>query len=108
MDRRIRSILGNTVASIGTTAAFNSSSLNSTTLCSITGWTTRPFGNNFSVTLYCTTGNLYVVPESTVEPTSTNAFIISEGESIDLKVNTFLSVKGETTTAAFQALIWDN
>ncbi len=108
MYKRIRSILGNTIASIGTTAAFNSSSLNSTSLCSITGWTTRPFGNNFTMTLYCSTGSVYVVPESTVEPTSTNAFLLEEGESIDLKVSNFLSVKGSSTTAAFQAIVWEN
>jgi hypothetical protein len=63
------------------------------------------YGENFNLTIHCTTGVVFLNP-STVA-TSANGFKIAEGQSLDLKVSTGLSLVGLTTTAGFQGLVWE-
>ncbi len=101
----IRSIVPEAVVSTDSTS-YNATKLHTTSLCSAAGYTTRPFGQNFSVTIEATTGAIYILPDQLVEPTSANAFKIPEGGIVDLKVRNYLSVKGDSTTAKYQAIIW--
>lgn len=107
-NRKWKAIIPITIASTGTTAAYNSSVLCSTTLClNVPGNSAKVYGDNFEVTVYCTTGTLYLRPGSTIEPVVTNSYVLYEGESINLKIDSFLAIKGDTTTAAFQAIVWE-
>jgi hypothetical protein len=62
------------------------------------------YGSNFEVTILCTTGALFINP-STIA-TSTNGFKLEELKSMDLAVRTNLSLIGNTTTAAYEAIVW--
>lgn len=104
--KQIKHIVSERLPSSGASTDWDNSILNTTTLCGITGWTTRSLGQNFQVTITATTGKIYAVPESTVEPTSTNAFTIDEGGILDIRIKNFLSLKGNSTTAKYQAIVW--
>lgn len=106
--KTIRHIIPETVASTATSTDYKSNLLNSTTVCNITGSTTRSFGRNFSVTIEATTGAIYILPEVDAEPTSTCAFKIPEGGLLDLKIKDLASIKGDSTTAKFQAIVWSD
>lgn len=85
----------NTIASTvgSTTGSVANSTLNSTT-----------YGANFSVTIQATTGDIWINPTTTA---TTNHFKLSEGDSLDLKVVDILYTIADTTTAKWQAIIWD-
>ena len=110
MMRNMRSIVPERLAhstAIGTSTGWDMTILNSSSLCSITGFTTRPYGENFSITIEATTGNLYLCPESTVLPTSTNSFLLAEGSLLDLRIKDHLALVGDSTTAKYQAIVWE-
>jgi hypothetical protein len=107
MFRRIRSIVTERVISTGASTDYKLTIINSSNICTVPGNTTRSFGTNYDVTIEATSGAVYILPESTAEPTSNNAFKIPEGGILDLKVKSFLSIKGDSTTAKMQAIIWD-
>lgn len=106
--KQVRHIVEEQIPSSGTSTDWDSTILNATSLCSVTGWTTRSLGQNFQVTIEATTGAIYVCPESTVEPTSSNSFKVSEDGILDIRVKNFLGLKGDSTTAKFQALVWSD
>ena len=108
INKQIRHIVAEQIPSSGASTDWNTSLLNTTSLCSIAGWTTRALGQNFQVTIEATTGAIYVLPESTAEPTSSNAFKLSEDSVLDLRVKNFLGLKGDSTTAKFQAIVWSD
>lgn len=66
---------------------------------------TYDMGQNFSCTLYCSTGVIYINP--IVTATTANSFVLNEGKSIDLKVENILSLVADTTTAKFQGFVWE-
>ena len=107
MFKKIRSIIPETIASSDSTSV-NRALLNTTSLCGITGSTTKTLGQNFNVTIVATTGAIYVCPEmpSGTVPTSATAFKIPEGGVLDVKIENFLAVRGDSTTAAFEAIVW--
>ena len=104
----VRHIIPETVACVGTTTNYNSSSLNSSSVCIIPGYSTQILGQNFMCTIECTTGAIYVRPESTAVPVATDSFKISEGGILDIKVKNLAAISGNSTTAKFQALIWSD
>jgi hypothetical protein len=92
--------------------SFNFTQINSTTLSIFPGSTTKIFGRNYGVTITATTGGLYILPSSytttPTEPTSDNSYYMNEGDVLTLRVPYFLSVKGDSTTAAYKAAIWSD
>lgn len=106
--KKIRAIVPETLASTAASTDYKPGLISSTRLCTLPGTTTRQWGRNFSVTIEATTGAIYFLPDIAVEPTSVNAFKLSEGYSIDLKIENFLSVKGNSTTAQLQAIVWED
>lgn len=88
---KIASALASTVGS--TTASVANTTLSSTT-----------YGANFSVTIQATTGDIWVNPTTTA---TTNSFKLCEGDAIDLKVVDTLGTIADTTTAKWQAIIWE-
>jgi len=105
--KRIIAIVPETVASTAASTDYKPGLISSTKLRTVTGSTTRCWGANFSVTIEATTGNIYLLPEEDAEPTSTNAYKLHEGNAIDLKIENFVSVKGESTLAQLQAIVWE-
>jgi hypothetical protein len=63
------------------------------------------YGLNFDITLNCSTGVVYI--NSLTAATTTNGFRLEEGEAIDLRVSSSLSIIGNSTTAAYQAIVWE-
>lgn len=63
------------------------------------------YGENFSVTVQCSTGTIYINPLAAA--TTTNGFALQENESLELKVENQLSIIGDSTTAAYQAIVWE-
>jgi hypothetical protein len=74
----------------------------------ITIWTSTTFsqGQNWDMTLEAIVGDMYITTKSTA-PTSTNAFKLVEGDVLDIKVEDYISMLGDSTTAAVQAIIWE-
>ena len=101
--KRIRHMLCETLASTDSTTV-NRASLNSTTLCGLS--TTTILGCNFDVTIKATTGAIYIIPDSLTVPTSSNSWKVSEGNTIDIRVPTYIGIRGDSTTAKFQAIVW--
>jgi hypothetical protein len=71
-------------------------------------WTSTSFsqGQNWDLSIEAITGNMYISTLTTA-PTSTNTFKLMEGDCLDLKVEEYISMLGDSTTAAVQAIIWD-
>ena len=65
---------------------------------------TDGYGENFDITLHCSTGDVYI--NATTVATSANGFKLNEDQSVDIKIKTQLSIVGGSTSAAYQALIW--
>jgi len=63
------------------------------------------YGANFDITIQCTTGVVYINP--LVAATTANGIRMEEGDELDLKVASALSVIGDSTTAAYQGIIWE-
>jgi hypothetical protein len=61
------------------------------------------YGENFDVYLYCSTGTIFFNP--LIAATTANGFRLNESEAIELKVQSNLSIIGDSTTAAYQLLI---
>lgn len=105
--KKIRAIIPETVACVGTSANFDTTSIHRNAIATPLS-TVLTFGANFSVTIEATTGNIYIYPESTAaEPGASNSFTLLEGNNIDINVENFLSLKGDSTTAAFQGIVWE-
>lgn len=71
-----------------------------------THFTSTSYGQNFMITLMATTGAMWFNTLSTT-PNSTTAFKLHEGDAIDLLVVNTLSVYGDSTTASYQAIVWE-
>jgi hypothetical protein len=63
------------------------------------------YGENFSITINCSTGSIFINPLTAA--TTTNGYKLKENQSMDLKVESQLSIIGDSTTAAYQATIWE-
>jgi len=63
------------------------------------------YGANFDITVHASTGTIFVNPLAAA--TTTNGFKLIEGQSLDLKVLSALSIIGDSTTAAYQAVVWE-
>lgn len=83
---------------VSSTCASTSGSVANSTLGSTT------YGANFDVTIMCTTGTIWINGSTTA---TTNSFQLNEGDSIDMKVKDILYTIADTTTAKFQAIIWE-
>jgi hypothetical protein len=68
--------------------------------------TSTAYGTNFQCTIMCTTGQLAISTVSTA-PTTSIGYLLGEGKSLDLLVPSYLSILGNSTTAAYQCIIWD-
>lgn len=64
------------------------------------------YGGFFNITLFSSTGGIYLSPLSTA-PTTTNSYYLGEGKSLALQVESQVSLFGDSTTATYQAIIWD-
>lgn len=103
LDKFIKDTVPPTVCST-TAGVINYALLNSTTVGEFSG---KPFGDIFNVTVRCTTGIIYIGPnDTTTELTSTNGYPIEEDETLTLRVKNYLQLVGNSTTAAFAAIIW--
>jgi len=70
-----------------------------------TDYATTALGEKFEITLNAVTGTVYFsTSEST--PTSSNAYTLLEGDSIDFKVKDQLYVHGADATGEIQGIIW--
>lgn len=65
------------------------------------------YGQNYSLTLSCLVGNIHISTLSTAPSTSVG-FKLTSGDSIDLKVEDFLALVSDTTTAQYQGFIWED
>jgi hypothetical protein len=61
---------------------------------------------NMELTITMSTGNAYVSPLTTTL-TSTNGFYLEEGDSLNIMVPEYLAIVGDSTTAAYRAIIWN-
>lgn len=85
-----------------TVCSLTASVANSTTI-GVGG--TYDAGQNFSCTLMCITGTIFLNPLITA--TTANGFRVDENTTIDIKVENILSLISDSTTATFQAIIWE-
>ena len=74
----------------------------------VTIWTSTTFtqGQYWDMTIEAISGDMYISTLSTA-PTSTNTFKLVEGDCLDIKVEEYISMLGDSTTASVQAIIWD-
>jgi hypothetical protein len=63
------------------------------------------YGENFDITVNCSTGTIFLNPLTAA--TTTNGFKLAEGQALDLKVASSLSIIGDSTTAAYQGIVWE-
>jgi len=98
----MRDSVGHTVAST-TAGSVDSKTLNSTTVGAFTG---SVYGAIFDLTIKCTTGTIYVAPNSTVPVSAANGYPLDENESLTFKAKTAVQVVGNSTTAGFSAMVW--
>lgn len=90
--KEIRTIIGNTIPS--------------TTAGVIDFLQSTDYGGNFLCTIYCTTGQI-AVSTLTTAPSTTIGYLLTEGKSLELIVPNYLGILGNSTTAAYQAIIWN-
>jgi hypothetical protein len=95
----VRPILKSMKAVVPTTVA-------STSAGAVKHLPTATYGENFAATIMCTTGIIYISTLTTA-PTSTNGYEVKERETIDLNVPSNLAIIGNSTTAAYQAIVWN-
>jgi hypothetical protein len=67
--------------------------------------TVYTIGQNFACTIQCTTGAIWF--NSITTATTANSFKLLEGDSIDLQVDSALSLISDSTTAKIQGIIWE-
>ena len=89
--RKAKTIIGLTFSS---TTASTVSTISSTT-----------YGRNFEITFQALAGNTWINATTTA---TTNAFKLSAGQAIDLRVDDELSIVSDSTTASYQAIIWED
>jgi hypothetical protein len=89
ISKKIKYIIPNTISSTGITV------LSSTT-----------YGGFFDLTISCSTGNIYI-NTLTTSPTSTNSFLLAEGDVLNLQVSNYLSLFGDSTTSVYKGIVWD-
>ena len=63
------------------------------------------YGENFDITVNCSTGTIFLNPLAAA--TTTNGYKLTEGKDISLKVKSSLSIIGDSTTAAYQGIVWE-
>lgn len=66
--------------------------------------TVYTIGQNFPITIQCTTGNIWL---NSIGTATTNSFKLTEGANINLTVENALSLISDTTTAKVQGIIWE-
>lgn len=76
----------------------------STTASVASSLSSTDYGNNFSVTFQALAGNTWINPLVTA---TTNSFKLSAGQAIDLVVYDSLSIISDSTTASYQAIVWE-
>ena len=67
--------------------------------------TLYPAGQNFSITVECMCGDVWVNPLAVA--TTDNGYRLTDGALLDIKVESFLSVISDSTLAVVQAFIWE-
>ena len=76
----------------------------STTASAVSAISSTTYGRNFEVTFQAMAGNTWVNPTTTA---TTNAFKLVPGDEVDFMVVDELSIVSDSTTASYQAIIWD-
>lgn len=64
------------------------------------------YGENFPITFQCLSGDIHISTLSTA-PSTTVGFKMTSGDVIDLNVPSYLSLMSTSTTASYQAIVWD-
>lgn len=59
--------------------------------------------NGYPVTLHCSTGNVFIMPNSTVIGSAIKMY---EGMMLDIGNASYISITSDSTTAKFQAIVW--
>ena len=62
------------------------------------------YGLNFDTLLYCSTGTVFF--NTLVAATTANGFRLNESEAMEFSVSSGVSIIGDSTTAAYQAIVW--
>ena len=75
----------------------------STTASTVSAISSTTYGRNFEITFQALAGNTWIDATTTA---TTNAFKLSAGQAIDLRVDDELSIVSDSTTASYQAIIW--
>lgn len=78
----------------------------STTAAAVSFITSTTYGENFPITLQCLTGDIHVSTLSTAPSTSVG-FKMSGGDVLDLNVESYLALVSTSTSAAYQAIVWE-
>lgn len=76
----------------------------STTASTASSISSATYGNNFQITFHALAGNTWISPIATA---TTNSFKLTAGQAIDLTVDTTLSIVSDSTTASYQAIVWE-
>jgi len=66
---------------------------------------TDGYGDNFDITITASTGTLFIT--NTTAVSVTNGYTLTEGDTVNIKVQSVMSIVGGTTTAAYSAIIWE-
>ena len=61
--------------------------------------------NGSDITFICVSGNIWINP-STTAVANTTAILLTAGQSIDLNVDTILSIISDVTGGTYQYVIW--
>ena len=76
----------------------------STTASTVSTISSTTYGRNFEITFQAMAGNTWVDPTTTA---TTNSFKLTPGDEVDFMVDDELSIVSDSTTASYQAIIWD-
>lgn len=63
-------------------------------------------GENNDLMIKCIAENIYISTLTTAI-TTTNSWMLSSSNIFDLKVESFLTIMGDSTSSSYQAVVWD-
>lgn len=78
----------------------------STSAASVSFVSSTTYGENFPITFQCLFGDIHISTLSTA-PSTTVGFKMTAGDVIDLNVQSYLSLMSTSTTASYQAIVWE-
>ena len=78
----------------------------STTAASVSFITGATYGQNFPITYQCLSGDIHVSTLSTA-PSTAVGFKLTSGDVLDLNVESYLAMVSTSTSASYQAIVWE-